>query len=62
MDEFISTSAVLAEIDRLDEFYQLSKSDGGQAFIESLCSFINTLKMKKWKINLNVLTSRWKML
>lgn len=43
--EYISKSAVVAEINRLDEFYHLSKSAGGQAVVESLHSFIDNLEV-----------------
>ena len=46
-DERISKSAVLAEIDRLDEFWHLSKDSTGLAVVESLHSFIDSLKVKK---------------
>ena len=40
---------IIAEIERLDEFWHLSKSAGGQAFIKSLLSFINSLEVKAQK-------------
>ena len=47
MAHLIDKNALIAEIERLDEFYHLSKSAGGQAFIESLFSFLNTLEVKE---------------
>lgn len=47
MEQYINKAALVAEIERLDEFYHHSKSAGGQAFIESLLSFINTLEAKE---------------
>ena len=47
MTQYIDKSVVVAEIERLDEFWHLSKSAGGQAFIKSLLSFINTLEVKE---------------
>jgi len=47
MEQYINKSAVIAEIERLDEFWHLSKDAGGQAFIESLLYFLNTLKVKE---------------
>ena len=47
MERYISKNAVVAEIERLDEFYHLSKGSGGQAFIKSLLSFLNTLEVKE---------------
>jgi len=46
MEQYISKSALVAEIERLDGFYHLSKGLGGQIFIESLLSFLNTLEVK----------------
>ena len=47
MAQYIDKDALVAEIERLDEYYHHSKSAGGQAFIESLLSFINTLEVKE---------------
>jgi hypothetical protein len=43
--KLIDKEKVVAEIYRLDNFWHASKSIGGQAFIESLRSFIKTLKV-----------------
>lgn len=45
MEQYINKSEVIAEIERLDEFYHLSKSIGGQAFIEGLLSSLNVLEV-----------------
>lgn len=47
MEQYIPKSTLVAEIDRLDEFYHLSKGAGGQAFIEGILSFIDTLEVKE---------------
>lgn len=47
MKHLIDKDTVLTEIERLDDFYHLSKSTGGQAFIESLRSFLGTLEVKE---------------
>lgn len=47
MKHFIDKDALVAEIERLDDFYHLSKSNGGEAFIESLRSFLGTLEVKE---------------
>lgn len=50
MKHFIDKDALVAEIERLDDFYHLSKSNGGEAFIESLRSFLDTLEVKEVEI------------
>lgn len=47
MEQYISKSALVAEIKKLDESWHLSKSAGGQAFIEGLFSFLDTLEVKE---------------
>ena len=47
MEQYINKDALVKEIERLDEFYHHSKGAGGQAFIESMLSFIDTLDVKK---------------
>lgn len=47
MKELIDKAAVVAEIERLDNYWHLSKSPGGQAFVESLLSFLDTLEVKE---------------
>lgn len=47
MKKLIDKSAVVAKIEELDEFWHLSKSPSGQAFVESLLSFLDTLKTKE---------------
>lgn len=44
--KLIGKDALVEEIERLDEFYHLSKCTGGQAFIECLLSFLNNLEVK----------------
>ena len=46
MKQYIDKSAVVAEIERLDDYLHLSKSAGGQAFVENLLSFLDTLEVK----------------
>ena len=46
MTQYIDKSALVAETNRLDEFYHLSECGGGQVFIESLLSFLDTLEVK----------------
>ena len=43
--KLIDKDKVVDEIYRLDNFWHASKSLGGQVFIESLLSFIRTLKV-----------------
>ena len=43
--KLIDKEKVVAEIYRLDNYWHLSKSPAGQAFIERLLSFIRTLKV-----------------
>ena len=45
--ELIDKSAVIAKIEQLDEFWHLSKSPYGQAFIESLLSFLDDIDVKE---------------
>lgn len=47
MAQYIDKAAIMAEIERLDNYWHLSKGTGGQAFIERLLSFINTLEVKE---------------
>ena len=47
MKQYIDKDALVAEIEELDNFWHLSKSASGQAFVESLLSFINTLEVKE---------------
>jgi len=47
MEQYISKSAVVAEIERLDNYWHLSKNASGQAFVENLFSFLDTLEMKE---------------
>lgn len=51
MVHLIDKDKIVAEIKRLDEFYQLSKGAGGQDFVLSLFSFIDTLEVKEVDIN-----------
>lgn len=46
MAQYIDKSVVKEEIEKLDNFWHLSKSASGQAFIESLFSFL-TIKAKE---------------
>ena len=46
MVKYIDKDAVLAEIDRLNEFWHLFKSGTGLAVVESLRSFINDIEVK----------------
>ena len=46
MAQYIDKSVVKEEIEKLDNFWHLSKSASGQAFIESLSSFL-TIKAKE---------------
>lgn len=52
MVHLIDKDALVAEINRLDELYHLSKNTGGQAFIESLISFLDTLEVKEQDLEL----------
>ena len=45
--ELIDKSAVIAKIEELDEFWHLSKSSDGQAFIESLLFFLDDIDVKE---------------
>ena len=45
--KLIDKDAVVAEIERLDNYWHLSKNASGQAFVESLFSFFNTLEVKE---------------
>ena len=47
MKQLIDKSSVLAEIDRLNEFWHLFKDSTGQAIVESLRSFINDLEVEE---------------
>ena len=47
MEQYISKADVAAEIKRLDEFWHLSKSTDGQAFVENLLSSLDTIKVKE---------------
>lgn len=47
MTKYIPLDAVLEEIDKLDEFWHLSKSNVGLAVAESLRSSINALEVKE---------------
>lgn len=47
MEPYIPKSDVVAEIERLDNYWHLSKSASGQAFVESLLSFLDTLEVKE---------------
>lgn len=52
MAQYIDKAAVVAEIERLDEFWHFYKgAAGGQAFVQSLLSFIDTLDVKEVDIN-----------
>lgn len=44
--KLINKDALLKEIERLDEFYQASKSTGGTAILDSLRSFIDKSEVK----------------
>lgn len=46
MTQYIDKSVVVAEIERLDNFWHLSKNADGQAFVEKLLSFLDTLEVK----------------
>ena len=43
----IDKAAVVAEIERLDNYWHLSKNASGQAFVENLFSFLDTLEVKE---------------
>lgn len=45
--KLIDKDAIVAEIERLDNFWHLSKNAGGQAFVERLLSFLDTLEVKE---------------
>ena len=45
--QYINKANVIAEIERLDNFWHLSKNAGGQAFVERLLSFLDTLEVKE---------------
>jgi hypothetical protein len=45
--KYIDKDAVVAEVERLDNYWHLSKSASGQAFVESLFSFLDTLGAKE---------------
>ena len=45
--KLIDKDTLVTEIERLDEFYHHSKDVGGQAFIEDLLSFLDTLETKE---------------
>lgn len=47
MKQYIDKAAIIAEIERLDNFWHLSKNAGGQAFVERLLSFLDTLEVKE---------------
>ncbi len=47
MAQYIDKSAVVDEIERLDNYWHLSKSVDGQAFVENLLLFLNTLEVKE---------------
>ena len=47
MEKYIPKSALVAEIERLDNYWHLSKSASGQTFVENLFSFLDTLEMKE---------------
>lgn len=47
MTQYIDKDALVAEIERLDNFWHLSKDSTGQAVVESLRSFLNTLEVKE---------------
>jgi hypothetical protein len=57
MEQYIPKSAVVAEIERLDNYWHLSKSTSGQAFVESLFSFLDTLGAKE--VDLEEEIDRW---
>lgn len=46
MEQYISKSALVVEIERLDALYHTSKSLTGDLFIQGLFSFIDTLEVK----------------
>lgn len=43
--KLIDKAEVIKNIEELDEFWHLSKSPDGQAFIESLLSFLNDIEV-----------------
>lgn len=45
--KLIDKDKIVAKTEELDEFWHLSKSAGGQAFIENLLSFLDTLEVKE---------------
>ena len=47
MAHYIDKDRIVAEIKKLDEFWHLSKSAEGQATVESLLSFLDTLEVKE---------------
>lgn len=47
MKHLIDKDALVEEIDRIVEFWNLSKSSDGRAFIETLHSFINSFEVKE---------------
>ena len=55
--KLIDKDTLVAEIERLDEFYHHSKDVGGQAFIEDLLSFLDTLETKE--VDLEKSISDW---
>jgi hypothetical protein len=47
MAQYIDKDALLAEIDRLDALYHVSKNLSGDLFIQELFCFINTIEVKE---------------
>ncbi len=47
MEQYISKSALVAELERLDNYWHLSKNADGQAFVENLFSFLATIEVKE---------------
>ena len=47
MAQYIDKAALVAEIEKLDALYHVSKSLSGELFVEGLFSFINTLEVKE---------------
>ena len=45
--KLIDKAEVIKSIEELDEFWHLSKSPDGQAFVESLFSFLNDIEEKE---------------
>lgn len=58
MELYIKKSAIIATIEALDEFWHLSKNAGGQAFIETLRTFIDSYEAEE--VNLEKELDEWR--